>query len=72
VAGAQVVAVTSSSPIKSRRPQPLLDSDVEKLVGVVCSSRTSSGCGDICLQDGCGFCARLTTSRPQLTMSSRL
>jgi hypothetical protein len=44
--GLQVVAV-SSSPIISLRLQPYLDGDVEKLVGVVWSSRTSSGCGDL-------------------------
>jgi hypothetical protein len=66
--GAQVVAAMSS-PIKSPWLQPHLDGDVEKFVGVVWSSRTSSGCG--CLRivkelhrrfilllhlwDGCGF-----------------
>jgi hypothetical protein len=64
----QVVAAVSS-PIKSSRLQPHLDNDVEKLVGVVWSSRTSSGCGDLQiikelhrrfvlllrLRDGCGL-----------------
>jgi hypothetical protein len=40
-----VLAVASSSPIKSPRLKPHLD--IEKLVGVVWSSRTSSGCGDL-------------------------
>jgi hypothetical protein len=61
-----VVAVASLS-IKSPRLQPHLNSDVEKLVRVVGSSMTSSGCGDrriikelhrrfillLRLQDGC-------------------
>jgi hypothetical protein len=66
--GLQVAAV-SSSPIKSLRLQPYLDGDVEKLVGVAWSSRTSSGYGDLQivkelywrfilflrLRDGCGL-----------------
>jgi hypothetical protein len=44
--GAQVVAAASSL-IKSPRLQPYLGGDVKKLVGVVLSSRTSSGCGDL-------------------------
>jgi hypothetical protein len=67
-AGAQVVAWASSS-IKSPQLQPYVDSDVEKLVGVVWSSMTSYGCGDLWiikelhrrfifflhLRDGCGL-----------------
>jgi hypothetical protein len=66
--GAQVVAA-ASSPIKSPRLQPHLDSDIEKFVGVVSPSRTSFGLGDLRivkelhrqfilllhLRDGCGF-----------------
>jgi hypothetical protein len=44
--GAQVVAVASSQ-IKSPRLQPHLGGDVEKLVRVVWSSWTLSGCGDL-------------------------
>jgi hypothetical protein len=43
---AQVVVVTPRA-IRSPRLQPHLDGDVERLVGVVCSSRISSGCGDL-------------------------
>jgi hypothetical protein len=43
---AQVV-VTTSSTINSPRLQPHLDGNIEKLVGVVRSSRTSSGYGDL-------------------------
>jgi hypothetical protein len=42
-----VVAVTSSSPIKSPPLHLHLDGDVEKLVGVVLSPRTSSGYEDL-------------------------
>jgi hypothetical protein len=69
VGGAQVVAAAASSPIKSPRLQPHLDGDVEKFVGVVSPSRTSSGRGDLRiikelhrqfilllhLRDECGF-----------------
>jgi hypothetical protein len=41
------VVVAASSPIKSLRLQHHLGGDVEKLVGVVWSSRTSSGYGDL-------------------------
>jgi hypothetical protein len=65
---AQIVAV-ASSPIKSSRLHPHLGGNVEKLVGVVWFSRTSSGCGDLRiakelhrrlflilhLRDGCGL-----------------
>jgi hypothetical protein len=63
------VAAAAFSPIKSPRLQPHLDNDVENLVGVVWSSMTSSGCGDLWiikelhrrfflllrLRDGCGL-----------------
>jgi hypothetical protein len=66
--GAQVV-VASSPAIRSLRLQPHLSGNVERLVGVVWSSRISSGCGDLRivnelhrqfflflrLQDECGF-----------------
>jgi hypothetical protein len=66
--GAQVVMATSRA-IRSPRLQLHLDGNIERLVGVVCSSRISSGCGDLriikelhwqfflllCLQDGCGL-----------------
>jgi hypothetical protein len=44
--GAQVV-VAASRAIRSSRFQPYLDGNVERLVGVVWSSRISSGCGDL-------------------------
>ena len=44
--GAQVV-VAAPREIMSPRFQPHLDGNVEKLVGVVWSSRISSGCGDL-------------------------
>jgi hypothetical protein len=63
------VAVVASRPIRSSRLQPHLDGNIERLVGVVWSSRISSGCGDLrivkelyrqfflllCLRDGCGL-----------------
>jgi hypothetical protein len=66
--GAQVVVATSRA-IRSPRFQPHLGGNVERLVGVVRSSRFSSGCGDLqiakelhrqfflllCLRDGCGL-----------------
>jgi hypothetical protein len=42
-----VVVVAASHAIRSPRLQPHLDSNVERLVGVVWSSRFSSGCGDL-------------------------
>jgi hypothetical protein len=44
--GAQVVVVASRA-IRSPRLQPHLDGNVERLVGVVWSSRISFGCGDL-------------------------
>jgi hypothetical protein len=44
--GAEVVVV-ASSPIKSLRLQPHIGGDVEKLVGEVRFSRTSSSYGDL-------------------------
>jgi hypothetical protein len=55
--------------IRSPRLQPHLGGNIERLVGVVWSSRISSGCGDLqivkelhrqfflllCLRDGCGL-----------------
>jgi hypothetical protein len=67
--GAQVVVATPRA-IRSPRLQPHLDGNVERLVGVVWSSRISSGCGDLqivkelhrqffllllLLRDGCGL-----------------
>jgi hypothetical protein len=66
--GAQVVVATSRA-IRSTRLQPHLGDNVERHVGVVWSSRFSSGCGDLqivkelhrqfflllCLRDGCGL-----------------
>jgi hypothetical protein len=66
--GAQVVVATSRA-IRSPWLQPHLGGNVERLVGMVWSSRMSSGCGDLriikelrrqlflllCLQDGCGL-----------------
>jgi hypothetical protein len=66
--GAQVVVATSRA-IRSPRLQPHLGGNVERLVGVVWSSRISSGCGDLWivkelhrqfflllrLRDGCGL-----------------
>jgi hypothetical protein len=63
------VAVAVSRAIRSPRLQPHLGGKVERLVGVVWSSRIFSGCGDLrivkelhrqfflllCLQDGCGL-----------------
>lgn len=63
------MVVAASLPIRSPLLQPHLDRDVEKLVGVVSSSRTSSGYEDlqiveelhrqfiilIRLWDGCGL-----------------
>jgi hypothetical protein len=71
--GARVVAA-ASSPIKSPRLQPHLGSDVEKLVGVVWSSRTSSGGSSFFFVYGTdvAFLARSATSRSQLTTSCRL
>jgi hypothetical protein len=44
--GVQVVAAASRA-IRSPHLQPHLDGNVERLVGVVWSSRISSGCGDL-------------------------
>jgi hypothetical protein len=44
--GAQVVVVMPRA-IRSPRLQPHLDGNVERLVGVVWSSKISSGCGDL-------------------------
>jgi hypothetical protein len=44
--GAQVV-VAASRAIRSPRLQPHLGGNVERFVGVVWSSRFSSGCGDL-------------------------
>jgi hypothetical protein len=66
--GAQVVVATPHA-IRSPRFQPHLGGNIERLVGVVWSSRISSGCGDIRsvkelhrqfflllrLRDGCGL-----------------
>jgi hypothetical protein len=66
--GAQVV-VAAPRAIRSPRLQPHLSDNVERLVGVVWSSRFSSGCGDLWivkelhrqfflllrLRDGCGL-----------------
>jgi hypothetical protein len=66
--GAQVV-VAASRAIRSPRLQPHLDGNIERLVGVVWSSRFLSGCGDLRivkelhqqfflllrLRDGCGL-----------------
>jgi hypothetical protein len=66
--GVQVV-VTAPRAIRSSRLQPHLGSNVERLVGVVWSSRISSSCGDLRivkelhrqfflllhLRDGCGL-----------------
>jgi hypothetical protein len=66
--GAQVVVATPCA-IRSPRYQPHLDGNIERLVGVVWSSRISSGCGDLWivrklhrqfflllrLWDGCGL-----------------
>jgi hypothetical protein len=41
----------SSSSIKSSQLQPHLGGNAEKFVGVVWSSRTSSGCGDLRIID---------------------
>jgi hypothetical protein len=41
------VATATSSPVKSLRLQPHLDSDIEKLVGMVWFLRTSSGWEDL-------------------------
>jgi hypothetical protein len=45
--GAQVVVVAMPRAIRSPRLQPHLGSNVERLVGVVWSSRISSSCGDL-------------------------
>jgi hypothetical protein len=42
-----LVVVAASRAIRSSRRQPHLDNNVERLVGVVWSSRISSGCGDL-------------------------
>jgi hypothetical protein len=65
--GAQVVVATPRA-IRSPRLQPHLGGNVKRLVGVVWSSRISSGCGDLRivkelhrqffllrLRDGCGL-----------------
>jgi hypothetical protein len=44
--GIQMVVATSHA-IRSSRLQPHLGGNVERLVGVVWSSRISSGCGDL-------------------------
>jgi hypothetical protein len=41
------VVVAASCAIRSPRLQPHLDGNIERLVGVVWSSRISSGCGDL-------------------------
>jgi hypothetical protein len=67
--GAQVVVVTPHA-IRSPRLQPHLGSNIMRLVGVVWSSKISSGCGDLWIikelhrqfflllhfRDGCGLC----------------
>jgi hypothetical protein len=67
--GAQVVVVVAPRAIRSPQLQPHLGGNVERLVGVVWSSRILSGCGDLrivkelhrqfflllCLRDGCGL-----------------
>jgi hypothetical protein len=66
--GVQMVAAASHA-IRSPWLQPHLGGNIERLVGVVWSSRFSSGCGDLriikelhrqffvllCLRDGCGL-----------------
>jgi hypothetical protein len=63
------VVVAAPRAIRSPRLQPHLGGNVERLVGVVWSSRISSGCVDLwivkelhrkfflllCLRDGCGL-----------------
>jgi hypothetical protein len=66
--GAQVVVAATPCAIRSPCLKPHLDGNIERLVGVVWSSRISSGCGDLrivkelhrqffllCLRDGCGL-----------------
>jgi hypothetical protein len=83
--GAQVV-VAAPRAIRSSRLQPHLGGNMERLVGVVWSSRMSSGCGDLHIvkelhrqfflffvsQTDVVFLTRSATSRPQPTMSGRL
>jgi hypothetical protein len=82
---AQVV-VAASRAIRSPRLQPHLSGNIERLVGVVWSSRISSGCGDLRIVKelhrqfflffvfgtNVVFLTRSATSRPQPTTSGRL
>jgi hypothetical protein len=85
--GAQVVVVAAPRAIRSLRLQPHLDGNVERLVGVVWSSRILSGCGDLWIASrsyigssslffvsgtNVVFLTRSATSRPQPTISGRL
>jgi hypothetical protein len=80
------VVVAPPRAIRSPRLQPYLGGNIERLVGVVWSSRILSGCRDLRiikelhrqfflllrLRDGCGLLTCSATSRLQPTTSGRL